>query len=249
MIVSIITVVKNDFRNIQKTIDSVYNQDYQNIEYIVVDGNSTDKTLAIIKKNKNKISKILSSNDKNLYDALNKGIKISKGSIIGIIHCGDIYKDKSIIKKSVKLLDSQKLDFVISDLEIIKKDAKVFRYVNTSRFFKPFMLSFGIQPPHPTLFEKKKIIKELNYYSTNYKIVGDFDFFCKLFKKKNVKWSNLSITSILQIKGGLSDGNIQDKIDMSNDMIKILKTYNFISIKALFVFKFFLKIKEMIFKK
>ena len=70
-----------------------------------------------------------------------------------------------------------------------------------------------------------------------------------MFKKKNIKWSNLSITSILQIKGGLSDGNIQDKIDMSDDMIKILKTYNFISMKAFFVFKFILKIKEMIFKK
>ena len=98
MIVTIITVVKNDSKNILKTINSVYNQTYKRIEYIVIDGNSKDRTLSIIKDNKKKISKIYSEVDKNLYDALNKGIKRSKGQIIGILHSGDVYTSNDSIK-------------------------------------------------------------------------------------------------------------------------------------------------------
>tara|TARA_A100001015_G_scaffold83954_1_gene93230 strand:+ start:687 stop:1433 length:747 start_codon:yes stop_codon:yes gene_type:complete len=248
MIVSVITVVKNDFKNIEKTINSVFRQNYKRIEYIVIDGNSIDGTFKIIKKNKNKISKILSGVDKNLYQAINKGVKISKGDIIGILHAGDIYANYDTIKKSIEFLKKNRFDFVLSNLEIIDKNQKVYRKVTTSNFFKPFMLCLGIQPPHPTLFIKKKIIKEINYYSTDYKIVGDFDFFCKIFKKK-YKWGSLPYTSILQKRGGLSDGDIYSKLETSKKLSKILKDNNFFSLRIFFLMKIFLRIKEMMFKK
>ena len=159
MIVTIITVVKNDYKNIEKTINSVNSQTYSNIEYIVIDGNSKDPTLSIIKKNKKKISKIYSEEDKNLYEALNKGIKRSKGQIIGILHSGDVYSNEDSVEKSVVYLKQKKLDFIISNLKIVDKNNRIYRNITTSKFFKPFMLSLGIQPPHPTLFIKKKYYK------------------------------------------------------------------------------------------
>ena len=249
MIVSIITVVKNDCRNIEKTINSVLSQNYKNIEYIVIDGQSKDGTLEILKKNRKKISKIVSGKDKNLYDAINKGIKISKGEIIGLLHSGDIYANRKVVSKSMHYLRNNNLDFVLSNLKIVNKDRTVFRNVKTSNFFKPFMLSMGIQPPHPTLFIKKKIIRKLSYYSINYKIVGDFDFFCKLFKNNKFKWRNIKYTSILQKRGGLSDGKLSDKILMSKQMREILSKHNFLSLKILFSIKFLLRVKEILFKK
>ena len=247
MIVTIITVVKNDSKNILKTINSVYNQTYKRIEYIIIDGNSKDKTLSVIKNNKKKISKIYSEVDKNLYDALNKGIKRSKGQIVGILHSGYVYTSNDSIKKSIEILRKENLDFVLSNLKVVDKNNKVFRNVTISKYFRPFMLSLGIQPPHPTLFIRKNIIKAVNYYSTNYKIVGDFDFFCKIFKK-NYKWKSFDKTTINQVRGGLSDGQIKDKISMANDMSKILKKNNFFSLKVFFIFKFFLRIKEIMIK-
>lgn len=248
MVVTIITVVKNDIENIEKTINSVYSQNYKQIEHIVIDGNSTDGTLKIIKKNKRKLSVIYSGKDKNLYQGLNKGIKMSSGEIIGILHSGDIYASKNSIKISLDFIKKNKLDFVISNLKVINKKKKVYRYVTTSNFFSPFMLSMGIQPPHPTLFIKKKVIEKIKYYSTDYKVVGDFDFFCKVFKKKIYKWKNLRKTTILQSRGGLSDGNITDKIAMSEDMSKILSANNYFFFRSFFICKLLLRIKETILK-
>lgn len=245
MKVSVITVVKNDFKNIQKTINSVFNQNYKNIEHILIDGKSTDGTFEIIKKNKKKISLYNSQKDKNLYDAINKGIALSNGDVVGILHSGDIYTNYSVIKKSIRILKQKNLDFVLSNLIIINNKNKVFRYINTSNFFKPFMLSFGIQPPHPTLFIKKKVVQDVNYYSTKYKIVGDFDFFCKIFRKKTLKWKSLNYTSVILKRGGLSDGGLISKITMADDMLKILKKHNFISFKILFLFRFLLRLKEL----
>jgi len=248
MLVTIITVVKNDNKNIEKTINSVFTQDYKHVEYIVIDGKSTDGTLKIIKKNKRKVSLIYSGKDKNLYQGLNKGIKMSRGEIIGILHSGDVYASKNSIKKSINFIKKNKVDFVISNLKVINNNKKPYRYVTTSNFFKPFMLSMGIQPPHPTLFIKKEIVKKMKYYSTNYKVVGDFDFFCKIFKNKIYKWGNLKLITILQSRGGLSDGNIFDKIAMSKDMSKILSANNYFFFRIFFIIKFLLRIKETIFK-
>jgi len=247
MIVTIITVVKNDYKNIEKTINSVNCQTYRNIEYIVIDGKSKDSTYSILKKNKKKISKIYCEKDKNLYEALNKGIKRSKGHIIGILHSGDVYSTEDSIEKSIEFLKKKKLDFVISNLKIVDKNNSVYRNVTTSKFFKPFMLTLGIQPPHPTLFIKKNIIKKVNYYSENYKVVGDFDFFCKIFKK-NYKWGCLNKNTIYQKRGGLSDQNIFSKVRMIVEISTILKKNNYLSFKFFFVIKFFLRIKEMIFR-
>ena len=222
MIVSVITVVKNDIKNIEKTINSVYYQSYKKIEYIIIDGKSSDGTLAVINKNKKKISKIYSGRDKNLYEAINKGIKMSKGQVVGLLHSGDVYANRHSIKKSLNLISKKKLDFVLSNLKVLDWKNNVYRNVKTSNFFKPFMLAMGIQPPHPTLFIKKNIIKKVNYYSTNFKIVGDFDFFCKIFKN-NFKWGSLNLTTVLQKRGGLSDGGMYSKISMANEMALILK--------------------------
>ena len=157
--VSIITVVKNGENTLENAIKSVLSQDYKNIEYIVLDGKSTDGTPNIIGKFKNKISKVITLKDKGVYDAINIATKKSNGDIIGILHCDDIFYNKTIVRKNVDYIYKNNLDFTFSDLIYVDKNNKIFRKVS-SKNYSPSLLKYGIHPPHPTLFVKKNVFKK-----------------------------------------------------------------------------------------
>jgi glycosyltransferase involved in cell wall biosynthesis len=245
--ITIITVVKNRENTIQKTINSVLNQSFKDLEYIVIDGKSNDRTFNIIKKNKKNITKYVSRRDKNLYDALNTGIKLSHGKYIGILHAGDTYNYKDSIKDSFDFLESNNLDFMYSNL-VMNDGNKIFRFINARRY-RPFFLKFGIQPPHPTLFVKSEIFKNFFFYSIIYRIAGDFELFVRLFnKKKKLRWMHLDKITVRQSRGGISDTSFINKIRLSSDLLKILKDNSIFSIRIFFLIKFFTRIKEIILK-
>ena len=244
-LVSIITVVKNAEKTLQKTINSILSQTYPNIEYIVVDGKSRDGTANIIKKNRKNINKILIKKDKNLYEAINRGIEISNGKIISLLHAGDYYFNKNSVKQSVYHLMKKKCSFIFADQLIIGDDKKVYRYLKPNNF-KPTLLKFGIQPPHPTLFIMKSAHYSINKYSTKYRIEGDFDYFCKLFNHK-LKWSYLEKITVNQIRGGLSDTTYFNKFESAKNIKKILKANDIKTNYLFFFFKFLIRIKEKLF--
>ena len=174
--VSIITVVFNNVEGIKNAIKSVLSQDYSNIEYIVIDGNSNDGTKEAINSFGKKIDHFISSPDQGIYDALNKGIEVSSGEIIGILHSDDLFVDKKVVTDMVKKLDESKAELVFSDLVIINPETKkVVRYY-MAHYFQPWMLRIGWVPPHPTIFINKVIFKEFGNYSLDYKIASDFDY-------------------------------------------------------------------------
>lgn len=242
-VVSIITVVKNDKNNIQKTINSVRNQNFKKIEYIVLDGESTDGTRTLILRNKKKISRIIFKKDKNLYEGLNNAIKKARGRFIGILHSGDTYNYKSAVRDSINFINLKKVDFIFSNLFIRNKNGSIYRKIK-GHFFKPFFLRFGIQPAHPTLFLKKNAHNQINGYTELYKSEGDFDYFCKLFTR-NFKWAHYNKFTINQSRGGLSDTNYVGKYRTSFKLIEILHKNNIFTFRILFVFKLILRVKEL----
>ena len=121
MKISIITCALNSEITIKKSIRSIQKQNYKNIEHLIIDGGSTDKTLEIIKKTKKKNLNLYSSRDNGFYDALNKGIKYSKGSIVGVLHSDDFYKNNDILKIIVDTFKHTKADLVYGDLIYVKK--------------------------------------------------------------------------------------------------------------------------------
>ena len=176
--ITIITPVKNDEKNIEKTIRSVLDQSYKNFEYIVVDGKSNDGTLKIIKKFRNKL-KYFSKKDKNLWDAINYGIKKSSGEVICILNSNDFFY-KNTLKIANRYFNDFKLDYLFG---AIRKD-RVF-YI-----FEPEKLSYrlNIYPSHScSFFIKKKLHKIIGLYNTNYDYCSDYDLFYKLFKNKRFK--------------------------------------------------------------
>ena len=159
MKLSLITATYNSAETISNAINSVRNQKIDNLEYIVIDGCSTDGTLEILKENADIISKWVSEPDKGIYDALNKGLKMASGEIVGFLHSDDSFANDRILQNIIDVFDMQPIDFLYGDLEYITsaEPYKVLRYWK-SGYFTPKNLKKGWMPPHPTVYFKRNLI-------------------------------------------------------------------------------------------
>ena len=187
MKISVITVSLNSEKTIEKTINSVLSQNYTDLEYIIIDGKSTDKTLEVIEKYKSKINIIVSEKDKGIFDAINKGIQRCSGDIVSIIHSDDFfYNDKvlDVVNKNFK--ENDDLECLIGTTLIKRKNSNFTVRKYNSLFFKKWMIYLGFTPPHPSTFIKKKVYDKIGFYKTNYEIASDFDFFLRMFLKNQI---------------------------------------------------------------
>ena len=158
MKISIVTITYNSGKTLKCAIDSVLTQTYKNIEYIIVDGKSSDNTVAIINSYGNKISKFVSEEDDGIYDAMNKGLRLASGDIVGILNSDDVYFDNRVIENVIKEFEEKDVDSVYADLVFVKPKNldKAVRYYDSSHF-SPQKFAYGLMPAHPTFFVKKDI--------------------------------------------------------------------------------------------
>lgn len=221
MRVSIITVTLNSARTLEDTIISVINQTYENIEHIIVDGGSTDDTLAIIEKYKDRIAHFISEPDKGIYDAMNKGIKLATGDVIGTLNSDDIYADSHIISEVVNTFSQIETDIIFADLWYVKYNNinKIVRRFRSSQFH-PSLLPFGIAPAHPTMFVKRHIFDAYGSYKTDYKISADFEFISRIFYKTDVKYHYYPKVFIKMRMGGISTSGWRSLILSNQEMLK-----------------------------
>jgi glycosyltransferase len=187
MKVSIITVCLNSAETIEDTIRSVIIQDYKDIEYIVVDGASTDGTQQILQKYRSRISKCISEPDKGIYDAMNKGIRLAAGEIVGFLSADDVYAYDKVTSEVVALLTADHLDAVYGDLAYVDcKDAgKVVRYWQAGRY-RPNAFYHGWVPPHPTFFCRKGLFERYGGFNTKYKTAADFELMLRFIEKHRI---------------------------------------------------------------
>jgi glycosyltransferase involved in cell wall biosynthesis len=212
-LVSIITVVLNNKKFLEKSILSVLNQNYKNIELIIIDGGSTDGTLDIIKKYKNKINFLISEKDNGLYDAMNKGIKNSKGSIIGILNSDDIYYSNAISTAVKYFINNQNIDFLFGG---VIKHKLLYGY-------KPWKInwSFGFYSAHSIgFFITRKAQMKVGYYNTKYKYSSDYDLFYRMILKKNMTGM---ATKKSEVFGKFRRGGISSKITFFEYLTETIK--------------------------
>ena len=202
--VSIITVVFNGAKYIDTAINSVLSQTYADIEYIVVDGGSTDGTIAIIDRYKSSITKFLSEPDQGIYDAMNKGIDMATGEIVGILNSDDFYLSDLVIERVVKEFD-KKIDCFFCDLVYVKPNdlEKVVRYYDSSKF-SPSKFAFGWMPAHPTFFVKRDAYDKYGVFRTDLKIAADFDLMVRFLYTENLTYSYINEPLIKMRVGGVS---------------------------------------------
>lgn len=218
MKVSIITVTYNSAATFEETVLSVIAQTYRDIEYIVVDGGSTDGTLDIINKYKHRIAMSVSEKDDGLYDALNKGIKLASGDIIGILHSDDFYCDNSVIGNYVEVFEKSGADAVYANLYYVHRQntAKIIRKwrsgVYTRQAFK-----LGWMPPHPTFFVKKHCYTTYGLFDTSFRTAADYELMLRFIEKHHIKLSYLNKFTVYMRTGGTSNKALSNRIRANNE--------------------------------
>jgi glycosyltransferase involved in cell wall biosynthesis len=211
MKISIITATFNSELFIIDAISSVEKQSYSLIEHLIIDGASKDETIQLIKQSPNRVFNFISEPDKGIYDALNKGIKLATGDVIGVLHSDDEFYDLDVIKKVMNIFQTSTADIVYGDLVYVnkKKIKNKIRYW-TNKPFKFLMLNFGWMPPHPSTFVKKEVFEKHGVYDTSLKIAADYDFLLRIFKDPDLQKVYLPSILIRMRSGGASNKNLKN---------------------------------------
>jgi glycosyltransferase involved in cell wall biosynthesis len=181
----------------------VAGQSYKNIEYIVVDGCSNDGTLDIIKKHQDKISRWISEPDKGLYDAMNTGIAMATGDLIGILNSDDTFYSDTVVAEIAHFHQQNDIEASIGNIIQHKEDGKIIR-LYSSKYWNPEKLKIGFMPPHPSIFLKRELFHKFGLYSTDFIIAADYELVIRFFLKNKINWKYSHITTTAMLFGGLS---------------------------------------------
>ncbi len=216
--VSVITVCYNSATTIEKTIQSVISQDYDNIEYIIVDGLSKDNTLQVVEQYKNKISKIISEKDDGIYFAINKGIAVATGDIVALIHADDFYTNDKIISGVVKIFLEKNVDTVYGDLQYVDRENtdKVTRYWQSGEYTDGLFLK-GWMPPHPTFFVRKICYDKYGNYTTILKSAADYEMMLRLLHKHKCSTAYIPQVLVKMRVGGKSNVTLLNRIKANRE--------------------------------
>jgi glycosyltransferase involved in cell wall biosynthesis len=236
--VSIITVVLNNKEYIEDCIRSVVHQNYDNYEHIIVDGGSTDGTLGIIEEYRDHITTLISEPDHGIYDAMNKGIKLSTGDIVGILNSDDYYCYDNVITEVVSEFSQKGVDSVFADLVYVDRvnTDKIVRYYK-SAYFSPKKFEYGWMPAHPTFSLRRKFYEKYGLFKTDYKIGADFELLVRLLGKNKLSFSYLPRVIIKMRKGGISTASYKNNWILNMENIRACRE-NGIQTN---IFKIFLK--------
>ncbi len=244
MKISIITVTYNNTDTIANCVASVYNQTHEDIEHIIVDGASSDNTLKIIKANPSRVAEIISEPDNGIYDAMNKGIRLATGDIIGILNSDDYYADNRIIKKIVTIFENEKVDSVFGNLEFVDQhDTNKGIRVWKSSKFKPGSFKKGWHPSHPTFFVKKEVYEKYGLFDASFDVSADFELMLRFIEKYKISTYYLDETIVKMRYGGESTGSLK-RIFIGNK--NVLRAFKKNGIKVPPLYRLLPKLKRFV---
>jgi glycosyltransferase involved in cell wall biosynthesis len=222
MKVSVITVCFNSAATLRDTIESVLAQSGVEVEYIVVDGASTDGTLDILDDYRDQIATIISEPDEGIYDAMNKGIAASTGDVIGILNSDDIFAFPDTVANVVAVFQQQpNTDVVFGDVVFVSPDdlSSVKRHYSSKRF-RPWKLRFGYMPPHPGTFVRREAYERVGTYRLDYRISADYEMFIRLLFVARLPYRRIDKVLVHMRPGGLSTSGLKSSVRLNREIIK-----------------------------
>jgi glycosyltransferase involved in cell wall biosynthesis len=219
--ISIITVVFNNAATIADCINSVASQTHPDVEYIVVDGASVDGTCAVIERYRDKIAHYLSEPDRGIYDAMNKGIQLATGDVLGILNSDDFFSDPQVLAEVAAAFQESGAGALFADLVFVRPGnlGQVVRYYSGAGF-TPEKFAWGCMPPHPTFFARRELYLRHGLFRTDYRIAADFELTARLLARHRVPYSYLPRVIVRMRTGGVSTRNLRSNLILNREILR-----------------------------
>lgn len=225
MKITIITATKNNAKTLERTITSVINQSYADIDYIIVDGMSTDNSIDIIKKWASRYPekiRYIREPDSGVYQAINKGISMADGEIIGVLHGNDFFSSDDVVQRVATIMDEEKVPFVYGDIHYEDKKGRIVRYYSSDNY-DCSMLKMGIAPPHPSFYVRKSLFNDYGTYKEDYLIGADFELFVRFMLVNGLQGQYIPMDMVTMTTGGLSTRLYHQIITNNREKYRALK--------------------------
>lgn len=225
MKISIITVAYNSSTTIETTLDSVQAQGYPDLEYIVVDGGSTDATLDVVRNYPGLVTQLISEPDRGIYDAMNKGVQRATGEVVGILNSDDFYHHSRVLHEVAEAFSADpELEVLMGDVDFVS-DEDLQKPVRTYRAtgFRPWMFRLGFMPPHPAIFIRKSAYERVGLYKLGYRIAADFDFLVRLLLIDRAKYRIAGTQWVRMRTGGASTAGWKSNLISTREMLRSLR--------------------------
>jgi glycosyltransferase involved in cell wall biosynthesis len=221
MKISIITVAYNSSATIVDTLKSVASQIHRDFEHIVIDGASEDGTLAVLKEHGRHLANIVSEPDQGIYDAMNKGVRLATGDVIGFLNADDYLAHSQVLSHVAASFGDRSLDAVFGDVGFFRPERpnRLIRRYRSSRF-EPGRLSWGWMPPHPTLFVQREMFRRVGPFRTDYRIAGDFEWIVRAFGVQAVRYKYLPEIMVHMRTGGISTGGWRNTLLLNREVMR-----------------------------
>jgi len=221
MKISVITVAFNAARTIGETLDSVAAQSHPDVEHIVVDGASTDGTLAVVERHGQRVARLVSEPDHGIYDAMNKGLRLATGDVIGFLNADDVYADSSVLARVSENMETEGLDALFGDAEFVSPERPhrpLRRYRSES--FHPGRIAWGWMPAHPTLFLRRAVYERFGGFRAEYRIAGDFELVARMFYGDTLKYRHVPEVLVRMRTGGISTGGWRNTLLLNREVLR-----------------------------
>ena len=244
MKISIITVCFNSQQTIRATIKSVLSQSYKQVEYIIIDGASTDNTIKIIKEFSNSIDVFVSESDAGIYDAINKGISKSSGDVVGLLHADDVFDNKYVIDNVMGLFD-ENVDMIYGDINYVDRN-DIYRVIRRwkSDSYKKGKFKWGWMPPHTGFFIKKSCFLKYGLYNLSLGSSADYELMLRMFELYNLKSKYIPLNITNMRVGGVSNSSFKNRWQANRNDKKSWKINGLKPFWFTLLIKPFIKIKQ-----
>lgn len=221
MKISIITVAFNAAETIESTLLSVAQQTFPDREHVVIDGGSSDGTQAVVLSHGDRVSRFLSEPDCGIYDAMNKGLALATGDVVGFLNADDTYASEGVLSTVAETMERYHLDALFGDVAFCHRenlDRIVRRY--SSSHFRPDRIAWGWMPAHPALFVTREVFQEIGLFRTDYRIAGDFEFVARAFGKQSLCYRYLPEMLVKMRLGGVSTGGWRNTVLLNKEVLR-----------------------------
>ena len=221
MKMSVITICFNSAHTLGDALDSVAGQRHGDVEHVVVDGGSTDDTRAIIERHGAHIARWISEPDNGIYDAMNKGLRLATGDVIGFLNADDVYADRDVLSRVSTVMEHESLDALLGDVEFFRAEdpARTVRRYRSDRF-SPDRIAWGWMPAHPALFLRRQVYERFGLFRTDYRIAGDFEFCARIFQDKTLVYRSLPEKLVRMRIGGISTGGWRNTVLLNREVLR-----------------------------